>query len=321
MRKYTFLFVMIIVFKLDALSQTSSNKMHSEITPTLFAQTDVNTSMNERDMAISPDGSEMFYTVYLQSSSFHTMIYRKRDKSGNWSFPKVASFSGKYSDMEPAFSADGLKLFFSSNRPHSSSKSNFDIWYVEKKNGEWGNSQNVGAPVNTAEDEYFPSVAANGNLYFTAAYKRGLGKEDIYIAQQYNGEYLEPHPLDSAVNSPLYEFNAFVTPDEKYILFTSYGRKDDKGRGDLYMCSKDEKGNWLPARNLSLINSERLDYSPFISFDRKTLFFTSERHSIPESFPAKPVTYDQLKKLFQQIQNGTGNIYMVSWDALLHALE
>ena len=311
--------LLLISYAITGISQSSTKKMQT-VAPVLFSG--LNTALNERDMAISPDGMEMFYTVYLQSSGFHTIIHLKKDKTGKWSSPAVAPFSGNYSDLEPAFSADGQKLFFCSNRPNGlSTTKNFDIWVVERRNGAWLQPSNLGPPINTGENEFFPSVAANGNLYFTAAYSKGPGKEDIYVSKWIDGKYSEPVALDSGVNSTLYEFNAFVTPDEKYIVFSSFGRKDDRGRGDLYISVKDENGTWRPARNLTAINSERLDYCPFISFDRKTLFFTSERHSIPDAFPASRVTYEQLKRMFHQPQNGTGNIYQVSWDALVHTLE
>jgi Tol biopolymer transport system component len=278
--------------------------------------------MNERDMAIAPDGMEMFYSVFLQSALFHVIIHCKKDKAGKWSSPEVALFSGRYSDMEPAFAPDGKKLYFSSNRANAfSDNKNYDIWYVEKVNGQWVNPRNVGPPVNTSADEYYPSIAQNGNLYFTAEYKRGFGKEDIYVARWKDDKYLDPAALDTAVNSPLYEFNAFVSPDEKFILFTSYGRTDDIGRGDIYISTKDDKGAWLPAKNVRMINSDKLDYCPFVSFDRKTLFFTSERHSMPDLFIERELNYRSLKSLHQQIQNGTGNIYRVSWEAVKRSLE
>jgi hypothetical protein len=141
------------------------------------------------------------------------------------------------------------------------------------------------------------------------------------VSRWNDDKYAQPVALDTGVNSGLYEFNAFVSPDERYILFTSFGRKDDKGRGDIYISSKDEKGNWRPAKNVRLINSERLDYCPFISFDNKTLFFTSERHTIPESFSDKQASYDQLKALFKQVQNGAGNIYQISWEAVMQSVQ
>ncbi len=321
MKKYLFLFLSIVALT-TAISQESKPDIKSLAIPVLFTGTSINTSMNERDIAISPDGTEMFYTVYLQPTQFHTIIYCKKAKNGTWSAPQVASFSGKYSDMEPAFTADGQKVFFSSNRPDGSSKTkNYDIWYAEKMNGVWMNPKNVGTPVNTTSDEFFPSIAANGNLYFTAAYKDGVGKEDIYVSRLSGGKYTRPVALDTGVNSGFYEFNAFVSPDERYLLFTSFGRKDDKGRGDIYMSSKDDKGNWSPAKNLWPVNSEKLDYCPFVSFDNKTLFFTSERHTIPESFSDRQVSYDRLKSLFNQVQNGTGNIYQVSWDAVMQSVR
>ena len=290
--------------------------------PILFTDAPINTNMNERDIAISPDGKEMFYTVVLQPTLFHTMLYCKKDKNGNWTAPQVASFSGKYSDMEPAFSPDGKKLFFSSNRPDSLTKTiNYDIWYVEKSKTEWVTTTKLGPEVNTSANEYFPSVATSGNLYFTATYDKGIGKEDIFVSKWIDGKYSSSVPLDTGVNSSLYEFNAFVSPDESYILFTSFGRKDDKGRGDIYLSSKNGEGKWLPAKNLAIINSDKLDYCPFVSFDNKTLFFTSERHHIPEVFKGYKATYDEIKRLFQQPQNGTGNIYQVSWEAVLQSIH
>ena len=54
-------------------------------------------------------------------------------------------FPGKYFDIEPFLSSDGLKLFFASNRPLASTDEktkDFDIWYVERenKNAEWSRS-------------------------------------------------------------------------------------------------------------------------------------------------------------------------------------
>lgn len=290
--------------------------------PQLFSKPVINTFMNERDFAISPDGNEIFYTVYLSQSQFHSIIHCMKDRQGNWSQPKIAIFSGVYSDMEPAFSSDGKKIFFSSNRPEGTSpKKDYDIWFVEKKKDGWGTPQNIGPIVNTSANEFFPSVAANGNLYFTASYEGGVGKEDIFIARWKDGKYAEPIALDTGVNSPLYEFNAFVSPDEQIILFTSYGRKDDSGRGDIYMSTKDSTGKWMTAKNLQLINSDKLDYCPFLSFDKKTLFFTSERHNIPSFFPGSGLTYDRLKDLHEQIENGSGNIYQVSWEAVVRSLH
>ncbi|MBS1598011.1 MAG: PD40 domain-containing protein [Bacteroidetes bacterium] len=287
-------------------------------TPKVFGEGVVSTGMYERDMAISPDGTEMFYTIVAPQNVFSAIIYLQKDAKGNWSDPEVASFSGEYSDMEPAFTGDGKKLFFVSNRPlKGDSAKDFDIWYVEKTNGKWANAVNIGKPVNTDANEFYPSLATNGNLYFTAAYDKGKGKEDIYVAKWENGKYADPVSLDTAINSSFYEFNAFVSRDEQFIIFTSFGRKDDKGRGDLYISQKDASGKWQPARNLAIINSERLDYCPFVSFDKKIFFFSSERSSLKETFVGAPAKYQTLIDQRNSILNGQSNIFWVSLDTIL----
>jgi hypothetical protein len=131
---------------------------------------DVSMDHHERDKAISTNGKEMFYTIQGAGNSFSVLIHRKK-KGNRWSAPEVASFSGRFSDLEPAFNHDGSQLFFCSNRSlqgdsiQGDSIKDYDIWLVSKANGVWGNPQNVGKPVNTTADEFYPSVVANGNLW------------------------------------------------------------------------------------------------------------------------------------------------------------
>lgn len=311
----------IMVLFLPFIGKAQTSKLPVPDMPEVFQEGIISTALYERDMAISPDGSEMFYTVLIRPAGFQTIIHRYKTKDG-WSVPQVASFSGHYSDLEPAFSADGKKLFFSSNRPLTADQpKDFDIWFMEKRAGGWSAPQNIGSPINTERDEFFPSIAQNGNLYFTATRKNGVGKEDIFVSRWQNGKYAEPVALDSAINTPFYEFNAFVSPDEQFIFFSSFGRAGDMGGGDLYVSTKDANGHWQQAKNCEMLNSEKLDYCPFVSFDKKTLYFTSERHNLSSSFPGKPVTFSQLQHIPGSVLNGNGNIYSISLDSVLQALQ
>ncbi len=123
----------------------------------------------------------MFYSIVLPANNLSLIAYLAFD-GFFWSEPETAAFSGAYKDLEPAFSPDGKKLFFVSKRPVSGSveKKDYDIWYVEPEKG-WENAINLGSPVNSDEDEYYPSIASNGNLYFTAKYNDSFGLEDIYF--------------------------------------------------------------------------------------------------------------------------------------------
>jgi len=289
---------------------------------TMLGEGFISTSLNERDFAISPDGKEIYFTVSTPKSTFQTIVFIKQINGKEWTKPAVVSFGGEFSDLEPAFSADGSTLYFCSNRPLVGNESkDFDIWKVARKGDTWGDPENLGSLINTQADEFYPSVAKSGNLYFTATYKDGPGREDIYVAQLRNNKYEKPIALDTTVNSKFYEFNAFVSQDEKYILFTSYGRKDDMGGGDLYISIKDSKGNWKSAQNLKELNSRQLDYCPYISPDGKSLFITSERHQLPTSYSSNKASYKEIVQTYASPQNGVGNIYWLDFNKVLEWIK
>lgn len=285
----------------------------------LFGEGIISTPMNERDFALSPDGKEIYFTISTPKSTFQTIVFCKQVKPGEWTAPEIVSFAGRYSDLEPTFTADGHTMYFASNRPTSGQEpKDFDIWKVSRSQSGWDEPVNLGLPVNTESDEFYPSIAKNGNLYYTASYKGGPGKEDIYFTEFKNGRYQRPVPLDSSVNSKFYEFNAFVDPNEQYVLFTSYGRKDDAGGGDLYISVKDPKGIWQPAINLKSLNSKQLDYCPYVSPDGKSLFITSERHNLPIDFVTGRANYRTIQNTWTVPLSGVGNIYWIDFNNIIH---
>lgn len=267
---------------------------------------------NVRDFSMNKAQDEFYFTVesYLKEYSF--IAYSKK-VNGIWQSPKTVSFSGQYKDLEPFLSPDGLKLFFASNRKDNVStetKTDMDIWYVTRKSisSEWSKPINIGSNVNTSANEFYPSVTNNGDLFFTAEYENSLGKEDIYVSRFVNGTYTKPSPLSSDVNSEKYEFNAFVAPDESFIIFTSYGRKDDMGRGDLYISEKGENNQWKKAKHLSKINTKRLDYCPFVDLNTQTLYFTSNPSEISKSLKHK-MTFKKIVDYINNTPNGLSRIY------------
>ncbi len=285
----------------------------------LLAEGFISTPINERDFALSADGKEIYYTISTPRSDFQTIVVSHQISPGQWTSPEIVSFGGQYSDLEPAFSADGNTLYFASNRPISGTEpKDFDIWKVERKGNGWGSPINLGSPVNTEFDEFYPSLTKTGHLYFTASYKgQGRGREDIYKAEWKDGKYQPPVALDSAINSRVDEFNAFVSPEEDYILFTSYGRQGDAGGGDLYISVKDKRNQWLPARAIKELNTRFLEYCPYVSRDGKILFLTSNRYQATKSFPTSKATYPAVEGLWNQPLNAQGNIYWVDFSVIL----
>src|SRR5262245_21331963 len=145
--------------------------------PVVFGEGVVSTGKYESHPAFTPDGRTLYFVRSTPEFTDWT-IYVTHHADGRWSTPKVASFSGKYRDADPFITADGKQLYFISDRPvDDKPKKDMDVWLMERnENGEWGEPRNLGAPVNTNASEWFPTMAANGNLYFGSDRPGGHGK-------------------------------------------------------------------------------------------------------------------------------------------------
>ncbi|MBS1525431.1 MAG: PD40 domain-containing protein [Bacteroidetes bacterium] len=284
-------------------------------TPGIFAPGILSDGLSNIDFTISPDGDEIFLTLQQPRFWSSTILHLvKRD--GQWSQPEVAPFSGRYRDLETTFSPDGKSIYFSSDRPVQGDKpKDFDIWKVRRKaDGNWGEPENLGPDVNSDKDEFYPAVAKNGDLYFTTEAAYGKGSEDIVVCKWTNGRYAKPEDLPENVNTKFDEFNAFVDPDERFIIFSCYGRPDDLGRGDLYISHKDANGNWVPAKHLPApVNSPSLDYCPYVTSGGKYLVFTSNRPAAAFT-NGEAKTYPQLLQMLTQPGNGNDDLYWVKFD-------
>lgn len=250
----------------------------------------LNQFLNVRDFCISENGNEAFFTIQSPDSKISQLAYLSKENK-EWSEPVLMPFCDENMYMEPFLTYDGKRLFFVSDRPNNRStdgKKNFDIWYVERKsqNDKWSEPINLGSPVNTEFDEFYPTLSQNGNLYFTMEAPTGMGKDDIYMSQWNGKSYDTPVLLNDNVNSDGYEFNAFISKDESFLLYTKYNAVGGLGSGDLYISRKDAQGNWLQAENLGeKINTTAMEYCPFYDQKNQTLYFTSRRNLLsPRKF-------------------------------------
>ena len=272
----------------------------------------LNKFLNVRDLCISENGSEAFFTIQSPLQDISQIAYIQK-KGNEWTEPELMSFSSSYMDLEPFLSHDGKRLFFVSNRPLddlSKEKKDFDIWYVERGGSDqkWSMPKNIGAPINSGLNEFYPSLSKNNNLYFTLESPNGLGKDDIYFSRWENGSYSTPQLLDKNINTPGYEFNAFISKEEDFILFSRYNEEDGLGSGDIYISVKDDRGNWEKARNIGApINTKYMEYCPFYHEGDQTLYFTSRRNELsPKLFNS----VSEFQEYMYESNNGLSKIYM-----------
>lgn len=148
------------------------------------------------------------------------------------------------------------------------------------------NPQNLGAAVNSANDEYLPALTVDGQtLIFTRRMPRKASttantpeEEDFYLCQRKgNGPWSAARRMDEPVNSNDNEGAQCISQDGRIMFFTACDRPDGGGRCDLYMCIR-RGDQWGRPRNLGAqVNSGAWESQPSFSIDGKTLYFVSDR--------------------------------------------
>ena len=173
----------------------------------------------------------------------------------------------------------------------------------------------MGAPVNSDADEWYPTLARNGMLYFGSERKGGKGGSDLYCSRFTDSKYQEPENLGETVNTEFEEYEPFIAPDENFLIFMACGRKDSYGGCDIY-TSYNRDGAWTRPVNLGdKINSKRQEYSPKISPDGKYFFWTSCRNFTDQP-TGKRMNYPELMNQLDGAGNGLGDIYQIDVSAL-----
>lgn len=278
----------------------------------LFAPGIISTGMDERDFAITPDGNEIFFCREAGNFRYVTIFYSQR-RDDTWSAPEVFEYctDPAFKYVEPHISPDGAKLYFISNMPaDSASEGSEDIWICTKTDGRWSEPRNIGAPVNTASKEFFPSVTIDGTIYYTHL-DTVAGEEFIYRSRLVNGVYQEPEKLGPNVNIGRARYNAFVPPDESYILIPAYGMPDSYGATDYYISFRDSLDNWSQPMNMGprVNTSSPGEWSASVSTDGKYLFLMSDRMGRPS---LSKLNTDALQSFHNSPQNGNSDIYWIS---------
>lgn len=190
----------------------------------------------------------------------------------------------------PTPSRDGRTLYMASNRPGG--EGGLDIWMAtrDSQDAPWGEPINVGPPVNTAADEFCPSPARDGHLFFfVSTAPGGCGGSDIYVTRRRsdNSGWDEPLNLGCELNSAGSEASPFLLeePAAGPVLYFSSNRAggysdDDPGAivgdDDIYV-SESHGGVFGPAELVPFVNSVSNDSRPNLRRDGLELFFDSNR--------------------------------------------
>ena len=287
--------------------------------PALFAPGIVSGGLGERDVAMMPDGSEIYWGETGANYAWSTILMSRR-VDGIWTRPEVAPccLDGGAVHLEPHISPDGMHFFWLSTRegpgPHNGGQ---EIWVMDREGDGWGNPHPLPENINTAGSEYFPSTTRDGTLYFTRG-PAGGGENRIWRSRKVDGIYQEPELLPAQVNAGVNRFNAFVDPDETYLVLGVAGMADSFGGTDYYIVFRNDRDEWSEPVNLGpRVNTPgSLEYSAYVSPDGDFLFFMSQRPDWEALAPGGTFDAEALMRAAAEPENGNMDIYWMRADFL-----
>jgi len=285
--------------------------------PRMVGEGVISTPDDEFGGTFSPDGRTMLFNKSIPRSQFY-VICESHWENGRWTAPRIAPFSGRWRDSDPVFSRDGLRVYFASDRPVAGvDHHNFDIWSVPRRGDGWGEPENLGAPINSDRNEDFISFAANGTAYFTSAREGSQGYMDVWRSRLVGGRYTEPENLGAAINNKdWFNIESWISDDESFLLVGAFGHADSAGDQDIFVSYRKD-GVFGPLKPLGpRVNTSAREYSPRISLDGKSFFFTSER-GMTTQVRTRPWTREEFENAARSVRNGLGNIYRMSLEDAL----
>jgi hypothetical protein len=214
---------------------------------------------------LAPDGQEAFLTVQDPRTLQLTILVMER-KAGAWNEPRAASFSGAYDDNCAAFSADGRRLYFTSNRPvdgEGAASKWPSVWTVERVGRDWSEPRHVGSAMDVDRDE--------GTLYFGAELPGGQGGSDVHRIRFVEGRYGEPENVGAPINTAADEYVALAAPEERFLIVYRYDRVD-KSQSGLYASFAQLDGTWSEPAFLDDRLGIEWGFDASLSPDGETLF-------------------------------------------------
>ena len=196
---------------------------------------------------------------------------------------------------------EGIAMYkkFLNKFPNDASRQKFRhnaqyrINYLEQQKALLSAASNMKDPValssvvNTKYPDYMPAADPTGRrLYFTSSRVGGIkeesadaeeGDEDVYMIEKTGEEWGAPQLLPEPLNSAKNEGAACFSADGQMMVYTGCGRDGGIGGCDLYISTL-EGNQWSAPVNMgNVVNSEKWDSQPTISFDGSRIIFASSR--------------------------------------------
>ncbi len=207
----------------------------------------------------------------------------------NYSFSKAEklgeNINSAAEESMPILFSDGNKMMFVRTFHENNIGGKYsgqDIWMsVKDQFGQWLPASNDFTELNNDRNNAVIGINADESaLWLTNAYNP-INTTVLGISRSIKIANYWSKPNDIAIKGldSKNSFIGFYINKEENVLIVSMDYKNSRGNDDIYICLKDEDGNWSAPDNLGpTINTSGFEISPFLSEDGKILFFSSNGH-------------------------------------------
>jgi Tol biopolymer transport system component len=186
-------------------------------------------------------------------------------------------------DVMPILSNDGKSLYFTRSfceQNRGGKYTGTDIWMstLDPLRGRWEKAVNPDV-LNDRSNSVAVGVGEQGDMLFYLRTSSARRPEGVYSITRQGGAWSRPKLLSVPGLEPDEYFSVHVTPDQMVMIISMNG-PDSRGREDLYISVKNDRGEWTKPRNMgSTINTTGFEMSPFLSANKRRLYFTSSGHA------------------------------------------
>lgn len=181
------------------------------------------------NFTVGPDDQILYFTT-LKSPDKNTSMFGEQAniwavklEMNGWTEPVMFGRSintKKYYENYPSVTNDGTVYYMSYRR---GGIGRTDVYKSRNVDGVYAEAQNLGPTINTEKNDIDPFIAPDESyLIICRAEATGYGKYDLYIHfKKPDGSWTDPINMGEGINSSNFEARPYVTPDGKYLFFTS----------------------------------------------------------------------------------------------------
>ena len=182
----------------------------------------------------------------------------------------------------PLLSPDGQALFFTRSLYAGNNGGKFsgmDVWYSQATREGWNNStNNLPSKINNQGHNALVGMSADGNTRYFISTSLNDRANGVYVTKRTSNYWSRPEfvPVPGIDNQRF--LGIYISPDFDVMLI-SMKAPDSQGEEDLYFSVKSSSGEWSVPRNMGpTLNTPGFEIAPFLSADKKRLYFASNGH-------------------------------------------